>query len=261
MDDDAASENLSLDVLTRQIVARPFIAQEILEQLDSAVRKDKLARIIETAIVPRLFTMHSETLQSSLTDNESLSQDSIETLAKLILGPNIEASSSYILSLKDRGLSMEGLFVSLLEPTARHLGSMWDNDECDFVDVTFGVARLQQLLSMFNCSYSVPAFIEKRRVCMLTIADEKHSFGVSMVEKFLRAGGWRVHSERAIALSQIPSLMMSEWFAVVGLTIGSEKRTDDLAAIIRAIRQHSRNPSIGVMVGLSLIHISQGIVR
>ena len=144
---------------------------------------------------------------------------------------------------------MEGLFVNLLEPTARHLGRMWDNDECDFVDVTFGVARLQQLLSMFNCSFSVPAFIEKRRVCIMTIAAEKHSFGVSMVEKFLHAGGWRVHSERGVVLGQIPSLMMTEWFAVAGLTIGSENSVEELAAIIRSIRQHSRNPSIGIMVG------------
>ncbi len=249
MDDDLNDDIVDLNVMPLQIVAPPFIAPDILQHVDFSVRKQKLAKIIETDIVPRLLTLHSETGHAAGVDPECPAKNEVATLARMMIDSDIGLSSNYISELKDRGLSMEGLFVNLLEPTARYLGTMWENDECDFIDVTLGVARLQQLLSMFNCSFSVPAFVEKRRVCMMTIEDEKHSFGVSMVEKFLRAGGWRVHSERGAALGQIPTLMMSDWYAVAGLTIGAEERLDDLAAIIQSIRQHSRNPSIGIMVG------------
>jgi methanogenic corrinoid protein MtbC1 len=248
MDDDPATDIVDPGTLSRNIVAPPFVSPEIRAQVNFSARGEKVARLIETEIVPRLITLHSETGHASAVGLERPTEHEIASLARMILGSDIGVSSNYISELKDRGLSMEGLFVNLLEPTARYLGTMWENDECDFIDVTLGVARLQQLLSMFNCSYAVPAFIEKRRVCMMTLAEEKHSFGVSMVEKFLRAGGWRVHLDRGVAAGQIPPLA-TQWHAVAGLTIGSEARLDDLAAIIQSIRQHSCNPSIGIMVG------------
>jgi methanogenic corrinoid protein MtbC1 len=249
MDDDPFDDLVDYDERLQEIVTPPFVARELLQQVDFRARRQKLATIIESDIVPRLITLHSKTGHAATVDPECPVKSDVATLARMLLGSDIGVASNYISELKERGLSMEGLFINLLEPTARYLGTMWENDECDFIDVTLGVARLQQLLSMFNASHSVPAFTEKRRVCMMTIEDEKHSFGVSMVEKFLRAGGWRVHSERGAVLCQIPWLMASDWYAVAGLTIGTEERLDDLAAIIRSIRQHSCNPTIGIMVG------------
>ncbi len=248
MGDDPVDDCVEFDV-PPPLVAPPFIAPELFQNIDFATRKQRLAKIIETDIVPRLITLHAETGHVAAVDRECPSRHEVATLAKMMISSDIGLSSKYVSELKDRGLSMEGLFVNLLEPTARYLGTMWENDECDFIDVTLGVAQLQQLLSMFNASFSEPSLIEKRRICMMTIGDEKHSFGVSMVEKFLRAGGWRVHSERGAILGQVPSLMTTDWFAVAGLTIGTQERLDDLAAIIRSIRQNSLNPCIGIMVG------------
>ncbi|MFO1151689.1 MAG: cobalamin B12-binding domain-containing protein [Alsobacter sp.] len=167
----------------------------------------------------------------------------------LVLNPNLELSSEFIRDLEDRGLSLDRLFVDLLEPAARCLGTMWDEDECSFIDVTIGVARLQQLLAVFSRSWVVPAFRQKRRVCMLSIAEEQHSFGVTMVETFLRAGGWEVTSERGMTLQQVAPLLRSQWFAVVGLTASTDRQIGSLTATIRQIRQHSRNPVVGIMVG------------
>ena len=63
---------------------------------------------------------------------------------------------------------METLYVELLEPTARHLGEMWDRDECDFIDVTLGVGRLQKLLAIFNDTYSLPQLGDRRVFLMAT---------------------------------------------------------------------------------------------
>jgi len=249
MDDDPGTDNVDLDVRARPNASHPFIAPEILQRIDFGARKQKLAKIIATNIVPRLITLHGDASEAAPADADGPTPIEVATLAKMMIDPEIGSSSHYISELKARGLSIDCLFVNLLEPTARHLGKMWENDECDFIDVTLGVARLQQLLSMFNASSSVPAFVEKRRVCMMTIDDEKHSFGISMVEALLRAGGWRVHSERGAVLEQVPALVNTEWYAVAGLMIGSEERLDHLAAVVQAIRQHSRNRSIGIMVG------------
>ncbi len=117
-----------------------------------------------------------------------------------------------------------------------------DNDECSFIDVTLGMARLQQLLAMFSRSHAVPDFSRKRNVCMVTLADEQHSFGATMVETFLRAGGWSVRSLHGASPGQITDIVSSEWFAVAGLTVGSSIQFDDLAATIRASARNRATP-------------------
>jgi hypothetical protein len=38
------------------------------------------------------------------------------------------------------------VFIDLLAPSARRLGQHWEDDDCDFVDVTMGLWRLQEVM-------------------------------------------------------------------------------------------------------------------
>ena len=151
--------------------------------------------------------------------------------------------------MRDRGLSMEDLYIELLEPTARHLGTMWDNDECDFIDVTIGVGRLQKLLAIFNDTYTLPQLGTNRRVFMATSPGNQHSFGASMVVRLLSAAGWQVEAEYSGIAEDIVDAVRHNWFAVVGLTAGSDRQLDELRSVIGQIRTESRNTAVGVMVG------------
>jgi hypothetical protein len=64
--------------------------------------------------------------------------------AHIALGDDLEAAATCVIIMRDRGLFMKTLYMELLEPTARYLGEMWNKDDCDFVDVTIGVGRLQK---------------------------------------------------------------------------------------------------------------------
>ena len=116
----------------------------------------------------------------------------INELAPLVLGPENHDALDFILGLKDRGISLDSLHTELLEPTARHLGELWDEDKIDFLDVTLGVARLQRLVFVFEGLDQVPGHDETRKVLLATAPGEQHSLGSSIVQKFLRAAGWHV---------------------------------------------------------------------
>jgi methanogenic corrinoid protein MtbC1 len=234
------------DLWTTPVVSPPFVSPDILARVDIPNASLQLASIVEAEIVPRLIDLHS--VRESARDGRPTTEE-IARLARLVLDPNIALSSDFVAELGSRGLSVEDVFTELLEPAARCLGTMWDNDECSFFDVTLGVGRLQQLLSLFSRSFRVPAFGRKRRVCMISLIEEQHSFGVMMVESFLSAGGWEVRSEHDRDAAAIARLVEAEWFAVVGLTASSDRQVDALAAMIRDIRRHSRNPVVGIMVG------------
>jgi len=231
-----------------------FIAPAIYRRHDVADRQIKLARIVSADIVPRLLRLHTQAAAEvppveALIEALSPSSDDIDGLADIVLGNDLEAAAAYVMVLRDRGLSMETLFVELLEPTARHLGDMWDRDECDFVDVTLGVARLQKLLAIFNDTHLAPGLDGRRRVLMAMTPGDQHSFGITMVEQFLVAAGWQVETELSAKLDGIVATVRRNWFAVAGLTAGSDRQLDAMAEAVTAIRKRSKNPAISIMVG------------
>ena len=248
--DTASSAQLSYRFDSQDFAAAGFrfVAPEIRQRDDAAERHARLARIISAQIIPRLAALHPAA--GPAPDAAAPPSDGeVSDLAHLVMGPDIDAAAAFVTSLRERGLPMETLFVELLEPAARHLGVMWERDECDFIDVTLGLGHLQELLAIFNCTRDIPALVERRRVLMTGTAGEQHSFGAAMVEKFLRAGGWGVQSAPWTTARDMAALVRSQWFAVAGLTLGSESHLDDLKAAIAAIRRHSCNRAIGVMVG------------
>lgn len=231
-----------------------FIAPEIYARDDVAARQANLARIISNDIIPRLLKLHTDVIPdappvASLIEALAPSSADITGLADIVLGSDLEAAAAYVMVLRDRGLPMETLFVELLEPTARRLGEMWDQDECDFIDVTLGVARLQKLLAIFNDTHAIPALDKRRRVLMAMTPGNQHSFGVAMVERFLLAAGWDVQVELTGTVDEIAAVARDSWFAVAGLTIGSERQIDSLKDAIAQLRAQSRNRAIGIMVG------------
>lgn len=224
-----------------------FVAPDIARRSDVHERKDRLARMVGAAIVPRLLSLHHHIQPPPL--SELPSEAEITELAHLVLGPDIEAAIAYVTVLRERGLSMEMLFVQLLQPAAQHLGKMWDNDECDFIDVTLGVGQLQLLMATFNCTHVLPTFGEKRRAFLTATPGEQHSFGLGMVANLLSAAGWWVTTNREANLDEIARATSSDWYAVAGLTLGSDRYLPRSAEAIAAIRKNSRNPAIGIMVG------------
>ncbi len=120
---------------------------------------------------------------------------------------------------------------------------------CDFVEVTTGVFRLQRLVARFRIDEDAAAPDGQHRVLLMGAPGEQHTFGVRIVEQFLRKAGWEVSIGLASTPLEIAALVASEWFDVVGLTLSSDSRLEPLAAAIRSVRDASCNPAIGVMVG------------
>jgi len=216
---------------------------------DARERQKRLASVIAREIIPRLVQIHHEVLKPCECEPFAPTRAEIEELALLVLGPDMQASHDYIQRIKRRGLSLHVLLTELLEPAARHLGRMWDEDRCDFLDVTLGVARLQELLAVFNDTHGVAAMGDMRRIVTLTAPGEQHRFGLAIVEKFFRAAGWHVRSEAGASLDAVIKAVHTEWFSVAGISLSCASRLDTVAEAIKAIRQHSLNPSIAIMVG------------
>ncbi|PPD44782.1 MAG: coenzyme B12-binding protein [Methylocystis sp.] len=210
-------------------------------------RQARLASVIAGKIVPRLQTMH-HTLSGH---NAAAAFDSceIEEFGALLIQSDGAESSAFFDKMRSKGHSIETLFIGLLSEAARHLGELWEQDYCDFVEVTLGVARLQNLLCRFGGVDEPTEPDNKQRALLLTLPGEKHVFGANMVAVFMRNASWDVSLRHDLDDSGVSDAVTNQWFGVIGITLSAESGLEKLARTIRTVRDCSANAEIGVIVG------------
>lgn len=211
----------------------------------------KLTRIVAEHVLPQLVAMHAPPVRQAPV--LPLRTAAIDELAQLLLGPENEAAASFVLKLKDEGVSLDDLHAELLEPAARLLGELWTEDKADFLDVTIGVSRLQRLVHVFEGLGAFPDYDDKRRVLLAAAPGEQHSLGSTIVQKFLRAGGWHVWSCASDDIAEAAEIASREWFGVVGFSLGSDVHVPSLQKAVALVRANSLNPKVGIMIGGSAI--------
>ncbi|WP_238253681.1 B12-binding domain-containing protein [Methylobacterium bullatum] len=216
---------------------------------ESRHRALALSRIVETDIIPRLKLLHPQLAPAASAALAKPTAQEIEAFTQLLLGPDLAPASDAVRDHLAKGHSAESMFLELLAPAASLLGRLWDEDFCDFIEVTVGVARLQLLLSQYRPEPKASSRDEPRSALLMGAPGELHTFGVAVVEQFLEVAEWQVVSGLASSPDEISSLVGSTWFDVVGLTLSCETRLDGLTASIRSIRDVSRNRHVGIMVG------------
>ncbi len=212
-------------------------------------RTTKLVDVVAKSVIPELLAKFDATFAGADPMLLHAGEEEIIRLAAIILGPDDGETISYLESLRERGLSLDLLHQELLEPTARHLGDLWNQDHLDFLDVTIGVARLQRMVHYFARLDQIPFYDELRRVLVVQTPGELHSFGITVIRRFLTAGGWNVHALPHMTVEQIEEAVSKEWFGVAGFSLASAVNLDQLTDAIAQVRKSSRNANIGIMVG------------
>ncbi len=217
----------------------------------SAALRSRLSEVIEGEIIPRLMLSHRPPRRTAVDDAPKPGTDEIVAFARLVISPDLDAATEHVRNLRLSGMSAESLCLDLLAPAARCLGELWEEDLCDFLDVTVGLSRLQCILQELT-PYLGPErgdFESLRRILLLPAPYETHTFGIAMVEKFFRASGWDVAGGAAGSSDMAVDLVRSEWFGLAGFSVSTENHLDAVGACIRATRRASCNPSISVIVG------------
>jgi methanogenic corrinoid protein MtbC1 len=220
----------------------------------TAQRVEQLARAVEQEVVPRLIlarrSIHEAT-SVTVGGEPGLRAEQAVELARLSLDGDLGVMIAYVETLHGVGIPVESLYLQLLAPAARHLGELWAADLCTFAEVTLGLMRLQQVMRALS-----PAFQSEHvtphcehQVLLTPIPGEQHSFGLFMVAEFFHRDGWHIWSGPLASLDELANLVRGQRFAIVGLSVSSEAKLDELTATIRAIRRASLNRRVGVMVG------------
>lgn len=214
---------------------------------DSGMRR-QLASIVEAEILPRLMLVHRNQVRPQLpASGHHPTPDEVERLCELLLAHMDTDLAHHLLHFLDEGLSLESVLVELLAPMARHLGHLWEEDACDFVDVSLALGRLQaaahDLCARFEDESGGPS---GRSILLLACPGETHVFSLSVIATIFRESGWDVTT---CVGAEHDELIRSEWFDVAGLTLSCDVFLPSLPTLIHSLREASRNPRLKVLVG------------
>ena len=210
----------------------------------------RVVRTIKTQIIPKIVLA----LRSAPKVPEPAKQESpnaVAQFAALVLGDSDGAAFAFVEDMLAQGTSVESVFLDLLAPTAQHLGELWESDATDFANVTLAVGRLQLIMRRLGDAFlGEGGRTDGGESALLTvIPGEQHSFGLSMVAEFFRRAGWNLCTGPFSSHQELTSLVHNHWFDVVGFSVSSDRRLDELKKDIHDIRRDSRNRSVGIMLG------------
>ncbi|TPG52896.1 cobalamin B12-binding domain-containing protein [Sphingomonas glacialis] len=211
-----------------------------------------LNQLIECEIIPRLLVAHAAPIApTDAAHSDRIADTEVAAFAPLALQVEADELLEHVEALIARGVSRETLLVDLLAPAARMLGQFWEEDRCDFVDVTMGLWRLQEVVHEIFGRATPDGHIPSlaRRALFASLEGDQHSFGTVVVDELFCAHGWMTDRLAEATQPQLLERVRDTWFDLVGLTITCDCHIAPLPSIVRSIRAASCNPRICVMVG------------
>ena len=214
----------------------------------------RLARTLEVDIIPRLVNVHRAAPAAPSADAGGVSRPSsqdVEDFVQMVLAREQIPAQAFIDVLRQRGMSVETVYLDLLAPAAQHLSYLWTQDLCEFTQVTLGLARMQQLLHALSPELDgqPDSRTNARRVLLMPARGEHQTFGLAMVAEFFHRAGWEVDCGGGDTHADAVHCVDAQWFDVVGLSAGSDTSLDVLKACVIDLRRNSRNREIVVLVG------------
>ena len=236
---------------------------------NAIAKSDPASQVLEKEIIPRLLMAHAagatQTAPTGATDTglkNAIDPSDTERFANLPLRVEAAGLLEEVERFLDRGVSVEAIYIDLLGPAARKLGELWENDRCDFVDVTMGLWRLQEV--MRDISLRFPPEIKKsgepRSAVFCPIPGDVHSFGAQMIEEVFARAGWQsdilLQPERRELLDYLARRPVD----LVGLPVSRACPSSALASLIKAIRSVAVNPQLSIIIGGNTIMKNPDIV-
>lgn len=179
-------------------------------------------------------------------------------LAELCQHGRTQEAWDLIGTLRAGGVSVEAVFLQVMQPAAQHLGQGWSDDRLSFTDVTIGLGHLQQLftglLDDFQTALPPGATADHTDTApaptafFSTMPGATHRLGIQMVRAFFARAGWRTRlgqGDDSSLISQITAMKPH----LVGLSLNSETDIRSAGALILRVRNATRNFQPTIMIG------------
>lgn len=229
--------------------------------------KRSLTEVIETQIIPRMVQAHQIHLTGAQTTvipaAPTLSAEQVNTFARLSQFNQTGETTRYIDQLLNDGITTDRIFLELIAPAARQLGLMWEQDLCDFTEVTRGLVCMHEITHRLGFEYQNGPQLgsDVQRIMLASAPGSQHFLGMTIVSDFFRKAGWDVVIEISVSEKELQHAVSNEWFDVIGISCGTQAQLQSLPGLIRSLKAASGNPEPGVLLGGPIFTMQQHDAR
>jgi methanogenic corrinoid protein MtbC1 len=229
--------------------------------------KRSLTEVIETQIIPRMVQAHQVNFTGEQTTKiqttPSISAEQINAFTKLSQFSQTDETNRYIDQLLNDGITTDRIFLELIAPAARQLGLMWEQDLCDFTEVTRGLVCMHEITHRLGFEYQngPQRGGDVQRIMLASAPGSQHFLGMTIVSDFFRKAGWDVVIEISVSEKELQHAVSNEWFDVIGISCGTDAQLRSLPGLIRSLKDASGNPEPGVLLGGPIFTVQQHDAR
>lgn len=216
---------------------------------DSVACNQSMATLIADEIIPRLIAAHRA--ECGTEDSGAGILLDPARMADLAMHSDTRHLADASEVAMANGICFEALMMDVMAPAARILGERWEDDRADFIEVTLGLWRLQELvheLASRRCGAQTSVMHERRILCAVAPGDD-HSFGSLLLEEMFRRAGWNSAGLRGATRAQLLRQVSEGWFEIIALTVSVERNSAALTNLVADLRAASANPGVSIMVG------------
>lgn len=234
--------------------ASPMPARNTDSTQDEDDCKRSLTQVIETQIIPRLVQAHrveSAARVADLPNQQLIGPEQVNALVALCISTRVTETTQFIDQLLHEGVGTDRIFLELIAPAARQLGQMWEQDVCDFTQVTCGLVRMHEITHRLGFEYQNGPQLggDVQRIMLASAPGSQHFLGMTIVSDFFRKAGWDVVIEISVSEKELVHAVSNEWFDAIGISCATEAQLKALPALIRALKAASGNPEPGILLG------------
>ncbi|MEO1045534.1 MAG: cobalamin-dependent protein [Pseudomonadota bacterium] len=237
--------------------------------LSGADADEDLSVVLENLVIPKLIAdgqgggsmMQPRSPFNS--DKRTISGSDVSFFTALALEGDARKLLDFVDHCLATGSSIETIYVDLLAPSARRLGQYWDEDRADFVDITMGLWRVQEILR--EMTLRIPPAMDaghgQRSALFSTMPGEQHSLGTLMVAECFQRAGWDADVLMEPTRSELTGKFANRHYDLIGLTVSVDCPTATISSLIKAIRTVSTNPDICILLGGRVINEQPDLVE
>jgi len=227
-------------------------------------QEDALGDIVEQQMIPRLMLAHSREPQARMAAPlDPIAPGFADDFAVNLLEWDADRALREVEALILRGYEIQALYLDLLAPAARKLGALWEEDRCDFVEVTMGLWRLQEV--MREVAASTPPMARTlrapARALFSPVPGDQHGFGAAMIDEVFARAGWDSEALIDPQRRELLTIISRKSFDLIGLTITNDSPSSAIQSLIRAIRAVSANPAIRIMIGGRMVNANPDLAK
>lgn len=186
----------------------------------------------------------------STRENGVLCPSLLDQLSASLLDPMDGAHCDSVAQMTAAGINATDIIDLYIPESARQIGELWVSDQCSFVDVSVAASRLQRLLRSVARNFDATVFLDRppQRVLIVIPEGEQHSLGGALAANQMQRAGIGAEITLGANPESLRFQVAKTPYALVGLSVGSEKALDRLAPLIDAIIAE-RETAPGILLG------------